>query len=124
MVSERGLDLEAMLANGGAGARHLAENEVVTHYDEGPAEKMERWLKNYHTEAAKGTEKDLSDWMADVSKKRNSKLGQILNCTETRGYLEDLEDFSPHFMVDEIYGQAFCLDFLQNVNGGVSGTII
>jgi len=41
MVTERGLDLEVMMANEAVGACHLADNKVVTHYNEGPAEKLE-----------------------------------------------------------------------------------
>lgn len=120
-VTERASGLEAMLENSGEGALHLAENEAVTHYDEGPAEKLERWLKKYEKHAEGGTD-NLGTWLANVSKQKNSKLGLMLNCTETREYLQDLSEFSPHFMVDEIYSQGFCLDFLHGVNGAVSGS--
>ena len=99
---------------------HLADNEAVMHYDEGPAEKLERWLVKYNRMAGEVTPKTLSAWLADVSKTRNSKLGQILNCSETRGYLNDLTEFSPHFMIDAFYGQGFCVEFLHKINGGVS----
>ena len=112
-----------MLANGAAGARHLAENAHVVRYEEGPAEKIERWLNLYVEKSDTLSANEFGDWMADVGKK-NSKLAQILHCTETRAYLGELEEFSPHFMVDEIYGQKFCLEFLHDVNGGVSGTNI
>jgi len=94
------------------------------HYDEGLAEKLEQWLKKYKAEEKQGREKELVTWVATVSKQKNSKLGQILNCMETQEYLEDLEEFSPHFMVDEFYSQGFCVEFLPNMNGGVSGTIV
>jgi hypothetical protein len=112
-----------MMANDEAGARHLANNEENMHYSEGPAEKLEGWLKKYRSEEKKGTAKDLSAWLADVSKSKNSKIGQILNCAETKKYLEDLEGFSPHFMVDDFYSSKFCVEYLHKVNGGVSGTI-
>jgi len=112
------------MANEAAGARHLANNEAIAHYDEGPAEKIEGWLKKYKEQAKTNTPKELGMWLAQVSKHKNSKLGQIFNCTETRKYLEELEECSPHFMVDELYGQDFCMKFLHNVNGGVSGTVV
>jgi len=121
-VTETGNILVAMMANEAMGARHLADNKAVAHYDEGPAEKLERWLKSYQAEKKKRTEKELASWVAGLSKNKNSKLGQILNCTKMRGYLEDLEEFSLHFMVDTLYGQAFCMEFLHNMNGGVSGS--
>jgi len=113
-------DVEAMLANGAVGALHLAENEAVMHYDEGPAERMERWLGRYNMKAKELTPKALGAWLADVLKQKNSKLGQVLNCTETRAYLNDLEEFSPHFMIDAFYRQGFCVEFMHKINGGVS----
>jgi len=112
------------MANEAAGAHHPADIEVIMHYNEGPAEKLERWLKKYKAEEKQGMKKELATWVATMSKHKNSKLGQILNCTEMQEYLEDLEEFSPHFMVDKFYSQGFCLEFLHNVNGGVSGTIV
>jgi len=112
------------MVNEVAGAHHLADNEAITHYDEGLAEKLEHWLKKYKAEVKQGMEKKLATWVASMSKHKNLKLGQILNCTEMREYLEDLEEFSSHFMVDEFYSQGFCIEFLHNVNGGVSGTIV
>ena len=115
------MNIEAMLANGGAGGRYLGENAQVQRYDEGPAEKLERWYKLYEDTVRTCTEKEVGTWVAHVAKTKGSKLGQILNCKETTGYLKDLEEFSPHFMVDALYGQKFCVEFLHAVNGGVSG---
>ena len=64
--------------------------------------------------------KALGAWLADVSKQKNLKLGQVLNCTETQVYLNDLEEFSLHFMIDAFYGQGFCVEFMHKINGGVS----
>lgn len=110
-----------MLVNRGAGGQYLGENAQVQHYDEGPAEKLERWYKLYEDKVRTCTEKQVATWVANVAKMKGSKLGQILNCKETTGYLKDLEEFSPHFMVDALYGQKFCVEFLHAVSGGVSG---
>jgi hypothetical protein len=77
-------------------------------------------LGKYRTQAAQLTAKELTTWLASVSKSKNSKLGQIFNCVETRQYLETLEQLSPHFMIDSINGIPFCMDFMHGVNGGVS----
>ena len=100
------------------------DNKVVVHYDKGPAEKLENWLKKYHVEVKQGMDKALVAWVASIAKVNNSRLGQIFNSVETQVYLEDLEEFSPHFMVDEFYSQKFCVEFLHQVNGAVSGSIV
>ena len=110
-----------MLANGGVGAWHLGENMQVLHYNKGPAEKLERWLKIYEEQVRMCMEKQVATWLVGMAKTKNLKLGLILNCAEMKGYLQDLEEFSPHFMVDGLYGQKFCVGFLHNVNGEVSG---
>lgn len=115
------MDIEAMLANGGAGAWYLGENAQVLHYDEGPAEKLERWLKIYEEKVRMCTAKQVATWLVGMAKMKNLKLGPILNCAEMKGYLQDLEEFSPLFMVDGLYGQKFSVRFLHNVNGGLSG---
>ena len=86
-----------MLVNGGVGAQYLGENAQVLHYDKGPMEKLERWLKIYNEKARMCMEKQVANWLAGVAKMKNLKLGQILNCAETKGYLQDLEEFLPNF---------------------------
>ena len=110
-----------MLANRGAGAQYLEENAQVLHYNEGPAEKLEQWLKIYEEKVRMCTEKQVVTWLVGMAKMKNLKLGLILNCAEIKGYLQDLEEFLPLFMVDGLYGQKFCIGFLHEVNGGLSG---
>jgi hypothetical protein len=109
-----------MLANDAAGARHLGNNEAVAHYDAGPAERLENWLVQYVREGKARTPKGLQTWLSEVSKAKNSKLGQIFNHVESREYLKVLTDFSPQFMVDGIYSMQFCATFMHDVSGGVS----
>jgi Maltooligosyl trehalose synthase len=115
---------EPMMANDGAGARHLGDNEAVAHYAAGPAERMENWLVQYVREAKTRTPKGLQTWLAEVSKAKNSKLGQIFNHVESREYLKVLMDFSPHFMVDSIFSMTFCTSYMHDVSGGVSPQLL
>jgi hypothetical protein len=109
-----------MLADGAAGARHLSSNAYTHHYDEGPAEKLDSWFADYLAQAEQKTPKQLQAWVSHIAKAKNSKLGQILNHTETREYLLQLRDFRPHFNVDSYFSMHFCMDTLHHINGAVS----
>ena len=45
-----------MLENRGAGVQYLGENVQVLHYDKGPVEKLEQWLKFYDEKVRTCTE--------------------------------------------------------------------
>jgi hypothetical protein len=111
---------EPLLKDSAAGARHLSDNDIVLHYDAGPAERLERLFERYLTEAERRTAKDLATWLSGEARAKNSKIAQIFNHAESRQYLKALMEFSPHFMIEEFYSMGFCTDFLQCSAGGVS----
>jgi hypothetical protein len=105
--------------DGGAGARHLSSNRYIHHYYEGAAEKLDSWFAEYQFQAEKAPHQ-LQDWISQIAKVRNSRLGQIFNHPETLQYIAILRDFRPHFNDNTYFSMAFCADKLHNVNGAVS----
>ena len=105
-----------MLANKCAGAHHLSKNTYVHHYSEGPAERLNGLLTDY----LGMNSQERRSWINQLANK-DSRLGKVLNCTESVEYLMSLREFRPHFNQDNIFSSAFCSNVLQDVNGAVSG---
>jgi hypothetical protein len=118
--------LAPLLANGNAGANHLSSNAKVQHYDEGPAERLDGYVAKYEAKLAEGQGSNvpLDAWLTDLSKRINSKAGQVLHHEETLQYVRILRTYRPHFQVDSIYTVNFCMESLHHISGGVSETVI
>ncbi|KIL66948.1 hypothetical protein M378DRAFT_9652 [Amanita muscaria Koide BX008] len=116
-------DEEPMLLNAAAGATHLSSNEYVHHYYEGPSERMEKYMAQYRSNCDGKAAWEVEKWINTIAA-QNSKVGQIFHHTETVNYLRQLSQFRPHFMLDSIYSEKFCIDKLHNVNGGMLGLTV
>jgi hypothetical protein len=108
-----------MLKNSDEGARHLASNLHIHHYDEGPAEKLDSILADYLAVKASENEEQQAAWLVKQTKV-SSKHGQIFNHDETCKYLIMLREFRPHFNVDQYFSVKFCTNQYHKYSGAVS----
>ncbi|KAM6490054.1 hypothetical protein JOM56_014097 [Amanita muscaria] len=114
-------DKAPLLANGNAGANHLSSNAKVQHYDEGPSERLDGYVAKYEAKLAEGqgSTGPLDAWLTDLSKRIDSRAGQVLHHEETLQYVRILRTYRPHFQVDSIYTVNFCMESLHNISGGM-----
>ena len=109
-----------MLDKKAEGARHLSKNTHVHHYSEGPAERLNGLLSDFL--ALSDDLAEQQKWLNWKAKHLDSKFGQVFHHKETVEYLQELRQFRPHFNDDKIFAAPFCVDFMHDVNGAVSGS--